>query len=74
MELICRALTGTSLRAIRSIYQAFNRGEAIVAILSSIDKKLDEEKKYRDHFETLKNGLMQDLLTGRVRVKVDGNV
>ena len=48
--------------------------EAIVAILSSIDKKLDEEKKYRDHLETLKNGLMQDLLTGRVRVKVDGNV
>ncbi|HOH47737.1 MAG TPA: restriction endonuclease subunit S [Candidatus Cloacimonadota bacterium] len=45
--------------------------EAIVAILSSIDKKLDEEKKYRDHLVKLKSGLMQDLLTGRVRAKVD---
>ncbi len=46
----------------------------ISLILSSIDERLDGEKKYRERLKKLKLGLMQDLLNGRVRVKVDGNV
>lgn len=46
----------------------------ISLILSSIDERLDGEKKYRERLKKLKLGLMQDLLNGRVGGKVDGNV
>lgn len=45
----------------------------ISLILSSIDERLDGERKYRERLKKLKLGLMQDLLTGRVPVKVDGH-
>lgn len=43
----------------------------IASILLAIDKKIDKENECKKHQEILKEGLMQDLLTGRVRVKVD---
>jgi len=42
----------------------------IVAILSTIDKWIELEKRRRGKFERLKRGLMELLLTGRVRVRV----
>ena len=43
----------------------------IVSILSPIDKNI-EEKQYKLHkIQSLKKSLMQDLLTGKVRVKVN---
>lgn len=42
----------------------------IVAILSSFDEKLQINRKRRVKLERIKNGLMNDLLTGRRRVKV----
>jgi len=42
----------------------------IVEILSTVDKKIDMEKKRKEKLERTKKGLMQDLLTGRKRVKV----
>lgn len=45
----------------------------IAAILSSVDNRLRSEREHRSQLEILKKGLMQDLLTGRKRVKVDGH-
>jgi type I restriction enzyme S subunit len=40
----------------------------IVNILDSIDEKIDTERSYLDKLAKIKSGLMQDLLTGKVRV------
>jgi len=45
----------------------------VIAILSTIDANLSIEKEFRIRLDRIKNGLMQDLLTGRIRVKVDGH-
>lgn len=43
----------------------------IVGILSTVDEKTSRERRYKANLEQLKKGLIQTLLTGRVRVKVD---
>jgi type I restriction enzyme S subunit len=40
----------------------------IVEILSQIDQAIEKEEKYKEKLERLKKGLMEDLLTGKVRV------
>ncbi len=47
--------------------------EKIIDILSSIDKKIQNEIDYKQKLQEIKKGLMQDLLTGKKRVKVDNN-
>jgi type I restriction enzyme S subunit len=48
----------------------------IAEILSQIDQAIEKEEKYREKLERLKKGLMEDLLTGKVRVNklVEGEV
>jgi len=48
------------------------RGEQkrIGEILSSGDEEIEEETKHKDQLESLKKGLMQVLLTGKIRVNV----
>jgi type I restriction enzyme S subunit len=45
--------------------------EKIAKILSSVDEKSETETERRQQLTQLKRGLMQDLLTGKVRVKVN---
>ncbi|MEM3203861.1 MAG: restriction endonuclease subunit S [Saccharolobus sp.] len=45
--------------------------ERIVEILSTIDKKLEMERREKARLERIKQGLMDLLLTGKIRVKVD---
>ena len=40
----------------------------IASILSSVDEKIQKEQEYKQKLQELKEGLMQDLLTGKVRV------
>ena len=40
----------------------------IAEILSQIDQAIEKEEKYKQKLERLKKGLMEDLLTGKVRV------
>lgn len=40
----------------------------IVSILSQIDEAIEKEKRYKEKLERIKQGLMEDLLTGKVRV------
>jgi len=42
----------------------------IVEILSSVDEEIEKETKNKEQLESLKKGLMQVLLTGKVRVSV----
>lgn len=42
----------------------------IAAILSSVDDQITAQEKELAQLQTIKKGLMQDLLTGKVRVKV----
>ncbi len=42
----------------------------IVGILMEVDKKLEMERKRKEKLEKLKKGLMEDLLTGKRRVRV----
>jgi len=44
--------------------------EKIVNILTIQDKKIEAEEKNLDKLKKLKKGLMDDLLSGKVRVKV----
>jgi len=44
--------------------------QKIAEILSTIDEKIEIERKRKEKLEELKKGLMQDLLTGKVRVKI----
>ncbi|MEM3556078.1 MAG: restriction endonuclease subunit S [Candidatus Micrarchaeia archaeon] len=44
--------------------------QKIVEMLSSVDEKLELERKRKEKLERIKKGLMNDLLTGRKRVKV----
>lgn len=45
---------------------------SIANALSSIDSKIYKEEDFLNKLQTLKMGLMQDLLTGKVRVQVEG--
>lgn len=40
----------------------------IASILSHIDEVIEKEERYKEKLERIKQGLMQDLLTGKVRV------
>jgi type I restriction enzyme S subunit len=45
--------------------------QKIAEILSTIDKKLELERKRKEKLEKIKKGLMNDLLTGKKRVNVE---
>lgn len=42
--------------------------QRIAEILSQIDETIEKEQKYKEKLERLKQGLMEDLLTGKVQV------
>ena len=48
----------------------YNEQELIVSKLEAIDTRIRTEEQYRDKLKLQKKGLMHDLLTGKVRVKV----
>lgn len=49
---------------------AINEQRRIILILSRIDAYMQRTKNSRQLYEYLKKGLMQKLLTGKIRVKV----
>jgi type I restriction enzyme S subunit len=42
----------------------------IAEILSSVDREIEKESNHKEQLELLKKGLMQVLLTGKIRVSV----
>ena len=49
-------------------FPPFEEQKQIAEILSTIDEKLEVLRDKKEHFEELKKGLMQKLLTGEIRV------
>jgi len=49
----------------------FEEQHKIASILSKVDDQIEKERRTKEQLERLKKGLMQILLTGKVRVKVN---
>jgi len=63
-------LTQSSMREIKISLPPLEEQMQIADILKSVDDRIDLEMKYKKKLESLKRGLMELLLSGRVRVKV----
>ena len=62
-------LNGTTIRKLRFGIPSLKEQRRIAEILTAADQRIEKEEAYRDKLLQLKKGLMQDLLTGKVRVK-----
>ncbi|RLI81104.1 restriction endonuclease subunit S [Archaeoglobales archaeon] len=60
----------SSLSLLKVPLPPLSEQQKIAEILSTVDKKLELERKRKEKLERIKKGLMNDLLTGRRRVKV----
>ena len=58
-------------KAIISIPSLLSEQQKIASILSRVDAYIQKNQEYKKKAELLKKGLMQKLLTGQIRVKVD---
>lgn len=65
-----KTLTIKGIKNIKIPLPSFPEQEKIATILSSVDDKIKKEQDYKEQLLTLKKGLMQELLTGKVRVEV----
>jgi type I restriction enzyme S subunit len=63
-------LTGSALLKIKFPFPTSSEQNRIISVITTIDNKLTLQHKRKLLLEQLKQGLMNDLLTGRRRVKV----
>jgi type I restriction enzyme S subunit len=61
----------TAQRKLHFVIPSMDEQRRIAGMLSTLDRKLDLERKERGKLERVKRGLMDLLLTGKVRIKVD---
>ncbi len=73
--LTAKHLNVSDVKKILVPYPPVAEQDRIIGIISSLNEKLAlaTEKKHLQCLKELKRGLMQDLLTGKVRVKVNGH-
>jgi len=58
------------LKSLKLVFPQIKEQKQIAKILSTQDKKIETEQKNLSKLQELKKGLMSDLLSGKVRVKV----
>lgn len=63
-------IKGSRLKKINILVPPLGEQKKIAAILTSIDTKIDKLQTKKQKLQALKQGLMQKLLTGKIRVKV----
>jgi len=61
-------LNQNKLRLIKIFLPPLHEQKRIAFVLSQIDKTIEKEQNYKEKLERIKQGLMEDLLTGKVRV------
>jgi type I restriction enzyme S subunit len=61
-------ITKSNLKNLPIPLPPLSEQKRIAEILSQIDQAIEKEEKYKQKLERLKKGLMEDLLTGKVRV------
>ncbi|GEM_PF-2681638 len=66
-----KAITKNQLEKLEVFLPPLDEQKRISLILSTIDKKLSIQKSQKSKLESIKKSLMNDLLTGKKRVKVD---
>lgn len=66
-----KEVTLASLRKLQITLPPLDEQAEIASIMDSIENKLHGSEDKFEHLQSLKKALMQDLLTGKVRVKVD---
>jgi type I restriction enzyme S subunit len=64
------ALNESQVAKIKIPLPSHSEQQKIAEILSTIDKKLELERKRKEKLDQIKRSLMNDLLTGKVRVKL----
>ncbi len=64
-------LTTQIVKEFKIALPSIDEQENISNILKGIDDKIDLEQKHMDKLSDIKKGLMQQLLTGKTRVKID---
>lgn len=64
-------LTVKELKSLKIIMPNLEEQKCIVEILKNQNGLIEQEEKYLEKLKKLKLGLMEDLLTGKVRVKLD---
>jgi len=65
-----KAITKDDLENLKMVYPPLPEQQKIAEILSTIDKKIEIERKEKEKLERIKQGMMDLLLTGKIRVKV----
>jgi len=65
-----QTISGKALEEIKIVIPPLKEQKQIAEILSSIDAEIEKESSHKEQLESLKKGLMQVLLTGKIRVKV----
>jgi len=63
-----REVSKTTLKSLKLPLPPFLEQRKIAEILSTVDEKIEVERQRKEKLEELKKGLMQVLLTGKVRV------
>lgn len=63
-------ITRKDLMSFRFSCPPIHEQRRICEILTTTDKQIEIEESYLDKLQQIKKGLMQDLLTGRLRVKI----
>lgn len=65
------SLNMENIRKVPIVFPPLIEQKKIAEILTSIDKNIEEKQTKLEEIKALKKGLMQDLLTGKVRVTVN---
>jgi type I restriction enzyme S subunit len=67
-----KAISKEDLENLKVPYPPLCEQQKIAEILSTLDKRLEIERKEKAKLERIKQGLMDLLLTGKVRVRIEG--
>lgn len=65
------SINSSELRTLDILVPQIQEQENIGDVLESVTNSYEKEQKYKQSLQELKRGLMQDLLTGKVRVNTD---
>lgn len=67
------SLNSSQLKKFPVLLPPLEEQREICKVLESMDTKIERVERRLNNYENLKKSLMQDLLTGKVRVKLDNN-
>jgi type I restriction enzyme S subunit len=66
-----REVSKSTIKKLKTPLPPLPEQRRIAEILSTVDKKLELERKRKEKLERIKRGLMNDLLTGKKRIRVE---